>query len=237
MATRMKISIVVPVYNEAGTLGRVLDRLALLDLDSEIIVIDDGSNDGTASVAREHPTRPRVEQFEINRGKGAAVRRGVEVATGDIVVVQDADLELDPLNITALLPPLISEEADAVYGSRFVESAAGLPPVRVAANKLITRLTNLVYGIRLTDAETAHKAVLRSTLLGLDLSSDRVEIEIEITAKLARTGARFVEVPSVYEPRSKADGKKIGWKDGVSAVRTVFRYRSWQPNRSPASLS
>lgn len=130
------------------------------------------------------------------------------------------------LNITTLLPPLISQEADAVYGSRFIEPATGLPFVRVATNRFITRLT---------DAETAHKAIRRSLLVGLDLESNRFEIEIELTAKLARLGARFVEVPSSYQPRTKGDGKKIGWSDGLVAIWTILRYLKWKPRPSESS--
>ena len=231
----MKISVIVPVYNESPTLGIVLDRLALLPMDKEVIVIDDGSSDGTAEVARSHASLPRVEQFGVNRGKGAAVRRGFEVASGQIVVIQDADLELAPEIITNLIPPIVSGEADAVYGSRFVNATPQVPAVRRAANRLITVLTNRLYGTLLTDAETAHKAMRKSMLDGFDLESDRFDIEIELTAKLARAGARFVEIASPYQPRTKHDGKKIGWRDGLAAISALLRYRRWQPSEARTS--
>lgn len=225
----MKISIVVPVYNEASTVGVVLDRLATLDFEKEVIVVDDGSGDDTFRVAKEHGSNPIVERFEENRGKGAAVRRGFEIACGDIVVIQDADLELAPEAIAHLLPLLMAGEADAVYGSRFLTPGAPVPLVRLTANRFITILVNAFYGTRLTDAETAHKAIRRSLLVGLDLESKRFEIEIELTAKLARSGARFAEVPSNYQPRTKGDGKKIGWRDGLVAISTILRYLTWTP--------
>ena len=225
----MKLSVIIPAFNESSTIGLVLDRLSLLQSDIEVIVIDDGSNDGTLSIVKDHLTRPRVERFEHNHGKGAAVRRGIEIATGDVIVIQDADLELDPANIASLVPPIEADEADAVYGSRFLTATPGVPVVRRLANGLITALINLFYGTHLTDAETAHKAVRRSALLGLDLMSSRFEIEVEVTAKLARSKARFVEVPSAYDPRTKNDGKKIGWKDGVIAIWTILRYLRWKP--------
>lgn len=225
----MRVSIVVPVYNEAATIGAVLDQLAAVDLDKEIIVVDDGSTDGTADLIGRHPATLVRERLELNAGKGAALRHGFAVASGDVVVVQDADLELSPAMIHELVRPIGAGEADVVFGSRFLEDPERVSWHRRLANRVLTSLTNRIYGTSLTDMETAHKAMRRSLLGDLELRSQRFEIEVELTAKLARTGARFLEIPSPYSPRRADEGKKIRWRDGWQALRALWRYRRWTP--------
>jgi len=225
----MKVSIVVPAYNEEGTIGPVLDRLVALDLDCEIIVVNDGSTDGTAQVLAARSDERVLVENKPNGGKGTALRRGFELAHGDVVVVQDSDLELDPNNIPSLVAPIERDEADVVYGSRFLLKVDGLKLNRRAANWLLTTLTNLVYRTRITDMETAHKAMRRELLDNLDLQSTRFDIEVELTAKLARSGARIVEIASPYQPRSVDQGKKIRFSDGLHALRMILKWARWRP--------
>lgn len=223
----MKVSIVVPVYNEERTVGPVLDALERLDLDCEIIVVNDGSTDGTAAVlAGREGGRIRVES-KPNGGKGTALRRGFEVAIGDVVVVQDSDLELDPALIPDLVAPIERGEADVVYGSRFLLPVAGLSFERRAANWFLTTLTNTIYGVSLTDMETAHKAIRVELLRDIPLVATKFDIEVELTAKLARRGARFHEIASPYTPRGKDDGKKISFSDGLHAIQQILRWSRW----------
>ena len=227
----MKISIVVPAYNEEGTIGPVLERLEQLDLDCEFIVVNDGSTDGTSQVLAGYAGHPRVRvEHKANGGKGTALRRGFEIAAGDIVVVQDSDLELDPAKIPDLVAPIERDEADVVYGSRFLLPVPGLKVKRRLANWLLTFLTNRVYGCRITDMETAHKAFRRDFLGRLNLEATRFDIEVELTAKLARCGARMIEIPSRYQPRTVDQGKKIQFRDGVHAIKMILRWSRWKPS-------
>lgn len=235
----MKVSIIVPVFNEELTIGLVLDRLSVLDFDREVIVVDDGSTDDTTTVIHGHTSDLVIEKMDINRGKGAAIRRGISIATGDIVVTQDADLEVSPHVIESLVAPIIAGSADVVYGSRFLQGHPEVSLTRRAANRLLTGLVNQMHGVRLTDMETAHKAIRADLARSLNLISDGFEIEVELTAKLAGAGARFAEVPSPYQPRSRDEGKKITWRDGVKAITTAWTWRSSRvraPLSEPASL-
>jgi glycosyltransferase involved in cell wall biosynthesis len=225
----MKVSIVVPAYNEEGTIGPVLDRLERLDLDCEIIVVNDGSTDGTAQALSGRETGQVRIEHKANGGKGTALRRGFELALGDIVVVQDSDLELDPANIPNLVAPIMAGTADVVYGSRFLLPVPGLKLKRRLANWLLTFLTNQVYGCKITDMETAHKAFRRDYLERLDLEATKFDIEVELTAKLARCGARIVEIPSPYQPRTVDQGKKIRFSDGLHAIRMILHWSRWTP--------
>lgn len=225
----MKISVVVPVFNEEATIGLVLDHLSALDAEKEVVVINDGSTDATATVVRGHGSDLVIDHLPSNAGKGTAIRRGIELATGDILVIQDADLELSPGVIVQLAAPIIAGEADAVYGSRFLTGGEDVPLTRRVANWLLTSLTNLLYGTRLSDMETAHKAMRLDMVRSLSLESERFEIEVELTAKLARSGARIREISSPYRPRTKDEGKKIRWTDGVLALKTLWHYRRWMP--------
>jgi glycosyltransferase involved in cell wall biosynthesis len=224
-----KISIVVPVYNEAATVAAVIDRLLTIDLPAprEIIVVNDGSKDRTRDILDGLPRRPELEIVHIdqNRGKGYAVRTGFAKARGTIVAIQDADLELDPAQLARLLQPLLDGTAMVVYGSRFLEGGAGSPFLSYAANRFLTMTTNVLYGSSLTDMETCYKVMRTDIARSLDLTADRFDIEPEITAKLLRRGQAIVELPVTFSPRSRAAGKKIGWKDGAAAIGTLISCR------------
>jgi glycosyltransferase involved in cell wall biosynthesis len=225
------LSIIVPVYNEVATSRAVLDRLLAIDLpvQREIVVVDDGSTDGTAQVLQD-AVRERlpisVLHAERNGGKGTAIRLGLRHAHGSIVAIQDADLELDPQQLADLVAPILDGTADVVYGSRFLRGRAGAPLVTFAANRVLTAITNLLFGASLTDMETCYKLMRVDVARSLDLSADRFDIEPQITARLLRRGHRIHEMPIQFEPRSRAQGKKIGWRDGVHAIRVLMRERS-----------
>jgi glycosyltransferase involved in cell wall biosynthesis len=224
----MKLSVIVPVYNEEKTVGEVLSRLLALKADKEIIAVDDGSTDGTAGVlaqaAAENPGTVTVIRLETNRGKGAAVRAGIAAATGDAIAIQDADLEYTPEELPVLLEPIRRRETDVVYGSRFL-GARGGNAVHYAGNRFLTFVTNALYGTDLTDMETCYKIVRADVLKSLPLSSNRFDIEPEITARLARAGYSIREIPVSYDGRSFAAGKKIKWADGFAALWTLIKLR------------
>jgi glycosyltransferase involved in cell wall biosynthesis len=207
----------------------VIDRLLTIDFpaDREIIVVNDGSSDGTRDVLGRLEGTPglRIVHAEVNRGKGHAIRLGLEHARGDVIAIQDADLELDPAQLGSLVEPLLRNEADVVYGSRFLGRRPDAPWLTVAANRTLTALTNLLYGSSITDMETCYKIMRTPIVRGLGLTSDRFDIEPEITARLLKAGHRIVECPVSFTPRSRVAGKKIGWRDGVAAVRVLFRHR------------
>ena len=231
-ADRLKLSIIVPVYNEQSTVALVIDqvcRVPLANLDKEIIIADDGSSDDTpavlAQLERENPEIITVHTSLINLGKGAAIRFGLKYASGDIILIQDADLELDPSESPALLEPLLLNQADAVYGSRFLKSSNRIPLQTLLANRFLTGLTNFLYGARLTDMATAYKVFRADIIKGLTLRSARFEFEPEVTAKLLKSGHKIVEVPISYRPRSVQEGKTIGWLDGIEYLYTLLKYR------------
>jgi glycosyltransferase involved in cell wall biosynthesis len=270
------LSIIVPVYNERQTLPEVIARIEEAPLppavESEIIVIDDGSTDGTRELVHalcgskgvrgseaagatevedasrskaagateaEDASRPeaargseaqpgvrmRVVLHPENRGKGAAVRSGIEAASGDLLLIQDADFEYDPGDYPRLLAPLLEGHARVVYGSRFLGSYTGMSSAAEAANRFLSWLTGLLYGARITDMETCYKLFWRDVVDDLALRSNRFDIEPELTAKLMKKGERIHEVPIRYQGRSRSQGKKIGWRDGVAAAWTLVRYR------------
>jgi glycosyltransferase involved in cell wall biosynthesis len=224
------LSIIVPVYNEAATSRAVLDRLVAIDLPvpREIVVVDDGSTDGTAQVldAAVGERLPIVVlHAERNGGKGAAIRLGLGRARGSIVAIQDADLELDPQQLAFLVEPILSGTASVVYGSRFLRGRAGAPLLTFAANRILTGVTNLLFGASLSDMETCYKVMRVEVARSLGLSADRFDIEPQITARLLRGGHRIHELPVRFEPRSRAQGKKIGWRDGVHALRVLVGER------------
>jgi glycosyltransferase involved in cell wall biosynthesis len=222
-----RLSVIIPVYNERETITEVVETVLAVDipLDLDVIVIDDGSTDGTADELEFPEGSPvRIITNENNSGKGKAVRLGLTVAKGDVILIQDADLELDPNEYRALLAPILAKETHVVYGSRFLGGNA-VDPVRRAANGFLTAVTNLLYGTRLTDMETAYKVFTIDVSERLYLRSDRFEIEPEITAQIARLGVKIVEVPVSYRPRSVNEGKKIRFADGFKALWTLFRCR------------
>lgn len=221
------VSIVIPVYNELQTIGRVLARVAALPFEKEIVVVDDCSTDGTRELLQKLEGTPGVRLIlkPRNAGKGAALRSGFEAATGEFVIVQDADLEYDPRDIPAVLAPLADGTADVVFGSRFIGSVQHDKSwVHRFGNWLLTATSNLFNGVRLTDMETCYKAFRRTVLKDLDLKQQRFGIEPELTAKLARQGWRIAEVPISYQARSWAEGKKIGVKDLFKAFYCIVRY-------------
>ena len=229
---RMRLSVIIPVYNEEQTIQEVLERVAAVDLgaiEKEIVIANDGSTDGTRRAIDAHrlPANLPVHVYHspINLGKGAAVRMGLAFATGDVLLIQDADLELDPREYSSLLKPLLDGQADVVYGSRFLVPSGRVPAKTRAANRLLTVLTNILFGGRLTDMETAYKVMRRSALEGLRLRCVGFDIEPELTARLLRARRRIVEVPISYNPRTENEGKKMRWVDGVDAVYTLFKCR------------
>ena len=226
----MKLSIIMPVYNEKATIREILKRVRAVDvgMEKEIIVVDDGSKDGTREILREEESRGdiRVLYHERNLGKGAAVRTGIASATGDFVIIQDADLEYDPQDYPALLKPLLEGKAEVVYGSRFLSgSGSSMISWHRFGNKFLTAVTNLLYGSSLSDMETCYKAFKASVIKSIPLRSNRFEIEPEITAKILKRGYKILEVPIRYRGREFHEGKKISWKDGFSAIWTLLRYR------------
>lgn len=223
----MRVSIIIPVYNEKNTIIKILDKVKAQELEKEIIVVDDGSTDGTREIL-EGLNDPEVKVFfhDRNRGKGAALRTGFEKATGDIIIVQDADLEYNPEEYKILIQPIIDDKADVVYGARFLGG-----PHRVLyfwhyfGNKLLSLITNILYNINLNDMETCYKVFRKEALQGIKIKSNRFGFEPEITAKMAKSGQRIYEVPISYFGRTYEEGKKITWKDGLVALFILLRFR------------
>ncbi len=233
MPTEHVLSVIVPAFNEAGTIETVAQRLRALPLKLEIIAVDDGSTDGTAAVLdrlAQGQVVNRVLRHPANRGKGAALRSGIAAATGDIIVVQDADLEYDPADLPALVMPIRNGRADAVYGSRFQGG-----PHRVlffwhmVGNGFLTFLSNMFTNLNLTDVETCYKLVRADLMKRLPLTSNRFGFEVEITARLAQARARIWELPISYDGRTYAEGKKITWRDGFAAIFHILRYNLLPP--------
>jgi glycosyltransferase involved in cell wall biosynthesis len=223
------LSIVVPVFNEHRTIGAVVSRLLTiaLPLDREIIVVNDGSTDGTREVLDGLPRDRRVSivHLEKNAGKGHAVRVGLKASRGAVTAIQDADLELDPAQLADLVLPILAGEADAVYGSRFINPSSPVPLVTRGGNAFLTWLTNVIYRSSLTDMETCYKIMRGDVARSLRLSANRFEIEPEITARLLLGGHRVVERPVAFNPRSRTAGKKIRWHDGFEAISVLVRLR------------
>jgi len=221
------LSVVIPVFNERTTLEEVVDRVDRLPFAKEILLVDDGSTDGTAALVEELSRRSAVRSFYLRRnsGKGAAIREALQHIRGDVVVIQDADLEYDPSEIQQLLAPIMAGRADVVYGSRFCEGKQNVcNPTRRAANRVLTQLSNRLTGLRLTDMETCYKAMRREVVDGLSIRENRFGVEPELTAKIARGGWRVAEVAICYQPREYAAGKKIGCRDGLRALWCIARY-------------
>lgn len=225
----MKVSIIIPCYNEKSTVEKIVDAVRSAPVQSkEIILVDDCSEDGTQTILREtiSPMVDRIIYHPVNRGKGAALRSGFAAATGDIVLVQDADLEYSPEDYPVVLEPLLSGKADVVFGSRFL----GGRPHRVlffwhmAGNRFLTLLSNMFTNLNLTDMETGYKAFRASLIKSIQIEEDRFGFEPEIVAKLARTGCKIYEVGISYNGRTYKEGKKINWKDGFRAIYAIVKY-------------
>jgi glycosyltransferase involved in cell wall biosynthesis len=224
-----EISVVIPCYNEVSTIEAILDAVRASEIrDKEILIVDDASTDGTREKLLSLPAEAglRVMFHERNRGKGAALATGFRAATGDVVIVQDADLEYDPKEYPKLLAPIRAGKADVVYGSRFAggESHRVLYFWHYAANKLLTLVSNMFTNLNLTDMETCYKAFRRDVIQKIDFREERFGFEPEVTAKVARMGCRIYEVGISYSGRTYAEGKKIGWRDGLWALWCIVRY-------------
>jgi glycosyltransferase involved in cell wall biosynthesis len=231
----MKISILIPVYNEFVTLPLVIQRVLEAELpegcEREVIVVNDGSTDGSTELLRsgfDHRPGLQVRHAAVHRGKGAAIRIGLAHASGDIVLIQDGDLEYDPGDFKQILKPIMAGTSSVVYGSRFMRNFKGMKFANWIANKILTLTANLLYGARLTDEATAYKAFRADAIRSIRLNCMRFEFCPEVTAKLLRAGYQIHEVPISYNPRGAAEGKKIRWRDGVEAFWTLVRYR-WAP--------
>jgi len=222
----VKLSVVIPVYNERCTIEEIVRRVRAVDLNKEIIIVDDYSTDGTRDVLRElSAEHVMVEYHARNRGKGAAVRTGLAKVTGDIVLIQDADLEYDPDDYHKLIQPILRGKAQVVYGSRFLGEHKAMFFWHMVGNKLLTFVTNVLYDTTLTDMETCYKVFTIDVVRRLTLTENRFEIEPEITAKVLRMGIRIYEVPISYAGRETFEGKKITWRDGFPALWTLVKYR------------
>jgi len=225
----MKLSVVMPVYDEKATIRQIIDKVLAVKLDKELIIVDDGSTDGTREILKElEPSldaQARIFYMDRNRGKGAAVRYGIAQATGDVLVIQDADLEYEPEEFHNLLEPLQKGRASVIYGSRFLGAHGTGYYWTTLGNKLLTWLTNVIYNSNLTDMETCYKLFSMDVLRDIPLKCQRFEFEPEVTAKILKRGMRIYEVPISYVGREYSEGKKITWKDAWEAFKTLVRYR------------
>ena len=223
----MKLSVVIPVYNEKDTIKEIYDCVKAVNIEKEIILVDDFSTDGTREIMHGlADDTTKVILHDRNMGKGAALRTGFKNATGDIVIIQDADLEYDPCQYPKLIQPILDGKADVVYGSRFVsgEYRRVLFFWHMLGNKFLTLLSNMLTNLNLTDMETCYKVFRREVLQKITIEENRFGFEPEITAKIARMNVRIYEMGISYSGRTYQEGKKIGWKDGLSAIRCILKY-------------
>lgn len=223
----MRISVIIPAFNERTTIEEVIRRVLEQPFEKELIIVDDASTDGTRALLQQTawPDNIRIFYHPKNRGKGAAVRTGIEQAQGDIILIQDADLEYNPSDFGAVLRPILEGNADVVYGSRFLGIHRSFMLHHYVGNKLLTIITNVLYNNILTDMETGYKAFRAEVLKGLKIRSNRFDFEPEITAKVLKRGYRIYEVPIYYAGRDYMEGKKITWRDGFAAIWALIRFR------------
>jgi glycosyltransferase involved in cell wall biosynthesis len=226
----VKLSIIVPVYNEKNTIKEILRRLRLVDLgndiDKEIIVVDDGSTDGTSDILKmEEDSSVRIIKHPANKGKGSAVRTGFNQSSGDLIVIQDADLEYDPEELPKLLKPVLSGKAEVVYGSRFTGERRNMLFWHYLGNRVLSLVTDVLYNTTISDMETGYKLFTAQALKDIKIKARGFEFEPEITAKILKKGIRIYEVPISYTGREYQEGKKITWKDGFGALWALIKYR------------
>ena len=228
MNDALKLSVIIPVYNEKNTIQRIIALVEAVPLAKEVVIVDDGSNDGSRELIRmcfEGRNGFKLIFHEKNQGKGKAIETGIRAASGDAVIIQDADLEYDPQDYLKLLRAMEENRVNVVYGSRFLGGVKVTAWWHRSVNYFLTLLTNVLYGSRLTDMETCYKLIKTGTLRNITIESSGFEIEAELSAKLLKMKERILEVPISYKGRSYHQGKKIGWRDGVQAVITLFYYR------------
>lgn len=222
----MKLSILIPVYNERATIQEIIQRVLASPFEKQVIAVDDGSTDGTRDILAPLEQQGVIVLYhDHNRGKGAALHTGIQHATGDIILIQDADLEYDPRDYAQLVQPIVEGRAKVVYGSRFLGPRMAMFFWHMLANKMLTLMTNVLYDAILSDMETGYKAFRADVIKGLPLRSRRFDFEPEITAKILKRGIRIFEVPISYYGREYSEGKKIGMKDGIVAIWTLLKYR------------
>ncbi len=224
----MKLSVIMPVYNERETIKEILEKVKRVNLEKEIIVVDDASSDGTAEVLKTiSGNNPDIKiiYHSQNKGKGAAIRTALSYVTGDVIIVQDGDLEYDPQDYSKLMAPVVRGETDVVYGSRILGKGRKSYRRYYWGGRFLSWLTNVLYGVKITDEPTGYKIFRTEVLKGLDLRCQRFEFCPEVTAKICKRGYRILEVPISYCPRKIGEGKKIRWIDGLVAILTLFKYR------------
>lgn len=223
----MKLSVIIPCFNEAQHVTKVLDAISHVDIPKEIIVVDDGSTDGTCDILQDYSKDRNIviHSSVLNFGKGTAIRVGLKYATGDIIIIQDADLEYDPKQYPKIIQPILEGKAEVVYGSRFLGEISGMKLANRIANRILTLTANILYNAHITDEATCYKAFKADLLKTLDLKSTRFEFCPEVTAKVRKRGIAIYEVPIVYVGRDTKEGKKIRWTDAFDAMWTLLKYR------------
>jgi len=222
----MKVSVIIPVFNEESTVEKIINRIRSVDIDKEIIIVDDGSKDRTREILeKQRYENIRIVYHKINQGKGSAIRTAIPYTRGEVTIIQDADLEYDPEEYHRLIRPIVEGKAMVVYGSRFLKFNKPIYLRFLIGNKFLTGLINLLYGSRITDSYTCYKAFKTEVLKGLTLEAKRFEFEAEVTVKLLKKGYHPHEVPISYSPRTVKEGKKIGWRDAFLGIITIFKYK------------